>query len=146
MSLLAVEVKDIFGTITAPSPVAQFISKDSTTFGISPFLSNLISLFYVAAAIVLVFMLLWGAFDWMVSEGNKEKIQAAQQKIISAVIGIILFAVAFAIITIIGQFTGFEFFKDQNKLFQQSSEGTNNQNRINRNNQIQNTLGPGGGL
>lgn len=113
----------IFGKITAPAPVAQFIAKDTATFGISPFLSNIISLFYTVGAVVLVFMLLWGAFDWIISEGNKEKIQSAQQKIISAIIGIILFAVAFAVITIVGQFTGFKFFEGQGVTRTQTPEG-----------------------
>jgi len=100
-----------FGTITPPSPIAGFLGPDITgAEGISKFLSNLVILIYIVAAVVLIFMLLWGAFDWMISEGNKEKLQAAQNKIISAIVGILLFAVAFAIISILGQFTGFTFF------------------------------------
>ncbi len=55
-------------------------------------------------------MLLWGAWDWMSSEGDKEKLSSAQKKIINAFIGILLFAVAFAVIRILGAFTGFTFF------------------------------------
>ena len=114
MKLLA-DMKDIFGTITPPSPIAGFLGKDPTgAAGIGKFLSNLIVLIYIVAAIVLIFMLLWGAFDWMTSEGNKEKLAAAQNKIMSAIIGLMLFAVAFAIIQILGQFTGFTFFAGQN--------------------------------
>ena len=104
-----------FGQITPPSPIAGFLGTDITgAAGISKFLSNLVTLIYIVAAIVLIFMLLWGAFDWMTSEGDKEKLAAAQKRIINAVIGIILFAVAFAIIAILGQFTGFTFFAGQN--------------------------------
>lgn len=102
----------VFGKIQAPSPIAGFLDKNPTGSGaISQFLSNFISLIYVAAAIVLIFMILWGAFDWMTSGGDKEKVAAAQRKIINAVIGILLFAIAFAIIRVLGTFTGFTFFK-----------------------------------
>lgn len=113
MKLLA-DIKDIFGTVSPPPAIADFLGTDPTgAAGISKFLSNLIVLIYIVAVIVLIFMLLWGAFDWMISEGNKEKLQAAQSKIISAIIGLMLFAVAFAIIQILGQFTGFTFFAGQ---------------------------------
>ncbi|MBI2196140.1 hypothetical protein HYU45_00865 [Candidatus Daviesbacteria bacterium] len=106
-------VKQIFGTITAPSPLAGFLAKDPTGTGgaISQFLSNLVALFYSLAAIVALFMFLWAAFEWMTSGGEKEKVASARNKIIYTIIGIILLALAFAIIRIVGQFTGFTFFK-----------------------------------
>ena len=53
------------------------------------------------------------AWDWITSEGDKEKIAGARNKIINAVIGIALFAVAFAVISVLGTFTGFKFFEGQ---------------------------------
>lgn len=115
MKLLAADIKDIFGTITPPSPIANFIGSDKTGAGaISQFLSNLVNLIFSVAAIVLIFMILWGAFEWLTSGGDKEKLSSAQKRIINALIGILLFAVAFAIIAVIGQFTGFRFFVGQN--------------------------------
>lgn len=107
-------VKKSFGSITPPLPLQQFIGKDPTgAGGISRFLSNLVALFYGLAGIVLIFMLLWGAWDWMTSEGDKEKLDSAKKKIINAIVGIILFSIAFALIQILGQFTGFKFFVGQ---------------------------------
>ncbi len=104
-------VNSIFGQIKPPDALKGLINKDPTgAGGLSTILSNLIQLFYVAAAVVLIFMLLWGAFDWMTSEGNKEKLESARNKILNAIVGIILFAVAFAVINVLGQFTGFTFF------------------------------------
>ncbi len=101
-----------FGTIAAPSPLAGFLAKDPTGAGaISQFLSNFIILIFSVAGIVLILMIVWGAFDWMISEGDKEKVAAARSKIINAIIGIILFALAFAIIQVLGTFIGFKFFK-----------------------------------
>lgn len=106
------DIGQIFGNIAPPSPIAQFAGGNTTgATGISTFLSNLISLIYIFAAIALLFMLLWGAFDWITSEGDKEKVASAQRKIINAFIGIMLFAVAFAILRVLSAFTGFEFFQ-----------------------------------
>lgn len=104
-------VRGIFGPITAPGPLAGFLARNPTGGGaISQFLSNGVTLIYSIAGVVLVFMILWGAFEWMTSGGDKEKMSSAQKRIISAIVGILLFAVAFAVIRVLGQFTGFTFF------------------------------------
>ncbi|OGE25325.1 hypothetical protein A3C26_00660 [Candidatus Daviesbacteria bacterium RIFCSPHIGHO2_02_FULL_39_12] len=105
------EIKDVFGIIQPPAAIREFAGSDTTgAAGISKFLTNLVALFFSVAAIVLIFMLLWGAFDWITSEGDKEKLQSAQRKIISAIVGIVLFAIAFAVMSVLGTFTGFTFF------------------------------------
>lgn len=105
-------VGKIFGRIQAPAPIAGFLQRNPTgASAISNFLSNAITLIYSLAGVALVFVFLWGAFEWMASGGDKEKVAAARSKIINGVIGIILFAVAFAALRILGQFTGFTFFK-----------------------------------
>lgn len=105
-----------FGTISPPPQLVPFTSPDpSGAAGISKFLTNLVALIYSLATIVLIFMILWGAFDWMTSGGEKEKLESARNKIISAIIGIMLFAVAFAVIQVLGQFTGFTFFSQQTR-------------------------------
>ncbi|MBI2039678.1 hypothetical protein HYT18_01270 [Candidatus Microgenomates bacterium] len=107
-------IESIFGKIIPPDALKGLLQQDPTGAGaISNFLSRLVALIYVFAAIILIFMLLWGAWDWMTSEGDKEKIQSARNKIINAFIGILLFAVAFAVIRVLGQFTGFTFFVGQ---------------------------------
>lgn len=108
------QVQDIFGKIAPPSPLATLMGKDTTgTLAISKFLTSLIRLIYSLAGIALVLMLVWGAFDWLISGGEKEKIANAQKKLINAVIGIVLLAIAFAVMRVIGVFTGFTFFIGQ---------------------------------
>lgn len=112
--LLAQNIKDIFGTIKPPKELDPFVLQDPTgAGGISLFLSHLVALVYTVAAVALVLMILWGAFDWITSEGEKEKIESARNKIIHSIIGILLFAAAFAIIQVLGQFSGFKFFVGQ---------------------------------
>lgn len=117
---------DVFGRIKPPAPLADFLQNDPTGAGaLSQFLSNLIALIFAMAAIVLIFMIIWGAFDWLISEGDKEKIAGAQKKIISALIGFVLLSIAFAILRIFGQFTGFTFFTGQNYTVQGSDSSGN---------------------
>jgi len=107
------EVEEIFGKIEPPEQLKGLVDKDQTgTEGISLFLSQLVALIYVAAAVMLLFMLLWGAWDWMTSGGDKEKLQAARDKLIHALIGIVLFAAAFAIIRGIEAAFGFKITPD----------------------------------
>lgn len=107
-------VKNIFGRIQPPPPLAGFFQKDPTGAGtISQFLSNLVALLFTIAAILLIFMLIWGGISWIVSEGDKEKIATARNRIINAIIGIVIVAVAFAAIAVLGTFTGFKLFKGQ---------------------------------
>lgn len=107
-------LKQRFGKIQAPAPLADFLKVDPTgRFAISQYLSNLIVLIYSVAFVVLIFMFLWGAFDWIMSGGEKEKVEAARRRIFYAIIGVILFAIAFAVIRILGAFTGFKFFVGQ---------------------------------
>lgn len=115
MSLLANHnpVHDAFGTIFPPAELQPFIVKGGGTGAgaINLFLDNLVILIYIIAAVVFVFMILWGAFEWVLSGGDKEKLQNAQRRLTHAFIGIILFAIAFALLALIGTFTGFKFFK-----------------------------------
>ncbi len=114
MTLLADKIDETFGKINTPPVFKAFIEKDSSGgSAISHFFSNGVTLIYYLAFVVLIIMLVWGAFDWLTSEGDKEKIASARGKLINAVIGIILFAIAFAAIQILGNFTGFTFFKGQ---------------------------------
>ncbi len=106
----------VFGKITPPPAIQSLNGGDSSgVTGLSYFLSNLIGLIFSLAMVVLVFMLIWGAFDWLTSEGDKEKVDNARKKITNAFVGIMLFAIAWAVIQLLGHFTGFTFFVGQRK-------------------------------
>lgn len=98
---------DIVGKVIPPSPI-QALGAGGT--GISTFLSNIVTLIYIIASVVFVFMILWGALQWISSGGDKEQLDNAKKRITQAIIGIILFAVAFAILRAFDTFTGFTFF------------------------------------
>lgn len=97
----------VFGKINPPAAIENL---GIGSFGISNFLNNLIILIYTIAGIIFVFMILWSAMQWMMSGGDKEAIEGARSRLTYAIIGIVLFAIAFAIMMLVGRFTGFQFF------------------------------------
>lgn len=114
MSLLALDLKKDLGTIGAPDALKPFIQKGGDEAGaISLFFSNLIVLVYSIATIAVLVMIFWGAIEWILSGGDKEKLASARKRIMTAIIGILILAVAFAVLAAIGTFTGFTFFQGQ---------------------------------
>ena len=95
--MLAQGVGNIFGTIAPPSgvpgqnPVADFTS----------LISLLIRIVFFVAGISLLIFLFWGALDWIMSAGDKEKLAKAQNKITNALIGMLLMVAAVAIFGVI---------------------------------------------
>lgn len=79
------------------------------TVGINPItpigtvLSNGLIVVFVIAALLVLFFLVWGAFDWITSGGDKEKVGGARKKIFAAIIGLVLLALAFLITRVAGQ-------------------------------------------
>jgi hypothetical protein len=71
-------------------------------------LNNIIStglnLVILGAVIVCLFMLLLGGLNWITSEGDKQKIASARNRLMFSVIGLIIIFISFAIINIIYTF------------------------------------------
>jgi len=59
------------------------------------------------AAIILFFVLLWGGYDLMMSQGVPEKIKAGQGKITAGIIGFILLISSYLIVRLISVIFGF---------------------------------------
>lgn len=53
-------------------------------------LGALIQLFFVLSGVAALIFLVWGAFAWVTSGGEKAKVEEAQKKIIAAVVGLIV--------------------------------------------------------
>ncbi|MBI2338248.1 hypothetical protein HYU95_03640 [Candidatus Daviesbacteria bacterium] len=70
-------------------------------------ISKILSIAFVVALLLVLIMLIWGAFEWIASGGDKEAVGKARGKILNALIGIAILAVAFALFRFAGQFVGF---------------------------------------
>jgi len=73
---------------------------------IGNFISNILTVVFSIAILAVLVMLIWGAFEWITSGGDKEAVGKARGKIINALIGLAVLAVAFALARLGGQFVG----------------------------------------
>ena len=71
-------------------------------------LNNIISvglnLAVMVAIIVCLFTLVWGGFDWLTSEGDKQKVGKARQRLVMSILGLIVVFISFMIINLIYTF------------------------------------------
>jgi len=99
MKLLAQQTVDqIFGKISPP--ISGMPTDASTAIGsIGGFL---IRIFFIVAFLAALLYGLLGAFDWISSSGEKEKIEKAQLKITNAIVGLIIIVAVIAGFSVIG--------------------------------------------
>ena len=99
-----------------PVAIAQEIKiqppKDSQGKGygysnLGDFITNVLIFAFALALLAVLIMLVWGAFEWIISGGDKDAVGKARSRIVNALIGLAVLAVAFALATVAGQFLGF---------------------------------------
>lgn len=95
--MLAQNVGNIFGKVTPPAGAYNA----NPVAGLGKLIVVSIQLFFVGAGILLLFFLLWGGFDWVMSGGEKERLEMAQQKITNALIGFFIVIAALTLFVII---------------------------------------------
>jgi len=71
------------------------------------FIQKTLTLAFIIAVITVLAMLIWGAFEWITSGGDKDSVGKARSRIINALIGLAVLAIAFALFQVAGQFLGF---------------------------------------
>jgi hypothetical protein len=77
------------------------------------FLKNLLGMAVMAGAILSFAYLIWGAIDWLMSEGDTEKLKNAKNKITHALVGLALLAVVWVIWRLALYFLGVGTLTDQ---------------------------------
>jgi len=70
------------------------------------YFGNVISILIGAGGIVLFVMIIIGGFLYLTAGGNPQQAESARKTITSAIIGIVILAMAYLIIQLIGNFTG----------------------------------------
>ena len=99
MNLLAVDTSKIIGTINAPVDDPLYTGDVNNALG--GLLGTGLQLFFFIAALATLLYLLLGAFEWVTSSGEKEKLTKAQNKIQAAVVGLVLIVVVVVIFNVI---------------------------------------------
>lgn len=71
-------------------------------------ISTSISVAIIVAGILVFVFLVWGGLEWIMSGGDKGKVEAARNRIVNALVGLAIIAASWALIRIIGYFFGIQ--------------------------------------
>lgn len=69
-------------------------------------LQNVINAALVLSGLVAVFLIIYAGFQYVTSNGDKEKVDAARKRITYAIIGLVFIVMSYTIILFISQVTG----------------------------------------
>src|SRR5258708_25535409 len=88
------------------NPCGPNIGQFSTLCGINQssiptVVSTAITIILVAAVLIALFFLIWGGIRWILSGGDKAKVESARNTIIAAIVGLVIAFLAFFILTIV---------------------------------------------
>ena len=79
---------------------------DSSYTDIASIINNVIPFVISIAGIILFFVLMWGGFDYVTSQGAPEKLKSANAKITAGVIGFVLLVLSFLITRVLSYIFG----------------------------------------
>ncbi len=68
----------------------------------------LLPVIFSIAAIILFFILIWGGYDFMLSQGEQDKISSARSKITAGIIGFILLVISFFLVQVLSFIFGLD--------------------------------------
>lgn len=102
-------VPKVFAQVNTPTPVQITISPPEqvriTDFG--RLFSGAVAVLLLAAFILAFFFLILGGISWLTSGGDKAAVEAARNKIIAALIGLVIVAATWALFQLVGGAIGF---------------------------------------
>jgi hypothetical protein len=98
--MVKVLAQGLTGNITRP----DFLAGDINLMNI---MGWMVRLLFVGAGLLVVYGLLYGALEWIMSAGDKEKVDKARKRITNAIIGLVILFATIAIIVAIEQIFGF---------------------------------------
>jgi len=70
-------------------------------------INSVLSFVMVIVTLLVLFYLIMGAFGWITSGGDKGKIEAARNKIVASVVGLLIVASSYAVFMLMIRFLGF---------------------------------------
>ncbi|MCL2110206.1 hypothetical protein FWH30_01325 [Microgenomates group bacterium] len=95
--------------MSSSSVLAETITKPRWAIGgdgdgksqLGNIISNVLNIVFAVGVILALFYLIWGAFTWITSGGDKAKTADARNKIIASVVGLILLAATWAFLNLV---------------------------------------------
>src|SRR5689334_11517998 len=67
---------------------------------IGSFINAGLRLAFIIALLAVLVMFVWGAVQWILSGGEKEAVGEARKRILNSIIGLVILAVAFAVVSL----------------------------------------------
>ncbi len=74
-------------------------------------IARMLSGMFIIAFVVAFIYLITGGFHWITSGGDKANLENARNKIVHAIVGLIVISTAFAVMNLVGTFLGLDFEK-----------------------------------
>jgi hypothetical protein len=94
------------------NPVLPYSGKGADGVSVlGKLISNIIDGMFIMGFLIALVYLITGGFHWITSAGDKGNLENARNKIIHAIVGLIVLASAWAIMTLVGSFIGLDFQK-----------------------------------
>lgn len=97
-----------FDTITTPGGYQPGTDLAGSTSAFEKLISNVLVVLTVVAGIAFVLYFLLGGLNWVTSGGDKGKVDKAKGMMTNGAIGIIIIAVSYAIVWIVGAALGID--------------------------------------
>jgi hypothetical protein len=88
-------------------PKGQFAPLSEITF--ENMISSAVNFVLIVASVLFVFNFLIGGIKFMLSGGNREKLDSAKRQLLNAILGIIIIFSSWAVLGFIGEFFGVDF-------------------------------------
>lgn len=92
--------------IGQPEGTGVIVGRGTADSLLETVLRNGVIFVFTFASIAVVLYFLWGAFDFIISQGDKEKIASARRKMTYALIGLAILALSFALMGLVGSIVG----------------------------------------
>lgn len=92
-----------------PKNIPGFVDPGASGSNISNIINNVLKIIFVIAALLVLIFLIMGAFQWIMSGGEKEAVGKARLRITHALIGLAILVLAFVILGVVGTIVGINF-------------------------------------
>ena len=90
--------KTIYGGTTGPAGLNNgFVASPTNGGGLAFFVFTAIQIALYAGGVLMVIWMGWGIFQYIIAGGNKDRLAQARKRIIFAIVGFTIIAIAFAV-------------------------------------------------